>query len=238
MDGARREAKAQAQAQLEQTAALYAERAATLEAENESIALYPAVIAAVKDHNAQPLKRWSSDMAALQQKRMTMVDAGGMVIVRGHDPARAGDALAPALEGLRLALAGQATSGVEDGDELGPALRGYAPVRANGRQGSVVGAVMVAEPLDAALLPRLAGPAGQAAGVMLRVEPPGPAPAAPCLAGSVAAATCRLSLAGPGGQPAATLTLTVPLASVEQALAAARRGVWLVGAMVLAGGAL
>ena len=37
--------------------------------------------------------------------------------------------------------------------------------------GPVVGAVMIAEPLDAALLPRLVGPGGQAAGVTLTVEP-------------------------------------------------------------------
>lgn len=232
--GARREADGQARAQAAQARALYNERAATLTAEGESIALYPAVIAAVQGGNAAPLQRWSGDVFAQQQKPVSVVDRNGRVIARGHDERR-GDDLAATLEGVRLALAGQKVSGVEAGDEVGLALRGYAPVRADGRSGDVVGAVMIADPLDGALLGRLGGDEG---GTEARVEPAGAAAERCETAADGGSATCRFHLPGPGGQPAATLALTVPLTEIRQARNDAQRALWLIGGGALAAGAV
>src|SRR5918992_4906454 len=143
MDGAQREAESQAQAHLAQ--ALYDQHAATLAAEGRAVSLYPAVIDAVRKINADPLLRWSKEVSAQQGKSVTVTDADGKVIARGHAPERVGDDLAGRLEGLRLALWGQETSGTEAGDELDLALRGYAPVL---YEGEVVGAVMLAEPVE------------------------------------------------------------------------------------------
>jgi signal transduction histidine kinase len=256
--GARREADTQARAHAARTRALYAERGATLAAEGEAVSLYPAVITALAEGNAQPLLRWSGQVAALQAIAVTVTDAAGRVIARGHAPGQAGDDLAPRLEGLRLALAGQKVSGTEAGDELGLALRGYAPVL---RDGQVVGAVMVAERFDDRLLGRLAGRAdtsgggsagdGAAArdgsgGARAEVRPATGAPGADgqrrgasegCDVLPGAAGTCHFPLASPAGRPAATLALTVPLADVERARADAQRALWLTGALVLAAGA-
>jgi two-component system phosphate regulon sensor histidine kinase PhoR len=231
--GTRREADGQARAQAAQARALYHERAATLTAEGESISLYPAVIAAVQGGNAAPLLRWSGDVATLQDNRVTVVDAGGRVIARGHAPQSAGDELASKLEGLQLALDGQKVSGVEAGDEIGLALRGYAPVRAEGRTGAVVGAVMIADPLESSFLARLSGDEG---GGAVRIEPGGQG-SEHCDIGSGAAATCRFSLSSPAGQPAATLSMTVPLDDIRQARGAAQRALLGIGALALLVGA-
>jgi signal transduction histidine kinase len=230
--GTRREADGQARAQAAQARALYHERAATLTAEGESVALYPAVIAAVQGANAAPLLRWSRDVSALQSNRVTVVDSNGRVIARGHAPQDAGDDLASKLEGLRLALSGQKTSGVEAGDEIGLALRGYAPVLAEGRTGAVVGAVMIADPLEDAFLTRLIGEEG---GAEARIEA-GPR-SEQCDTESGTAATCRVSLASPAGQPAATLSLTVPLTEIRQARGDAQRALLITGVVALLVGA-
>jgi signal transduction histidine kinase/HAMP domain-containing protein len=232
--GARREADGQARAQTAQARALYNERAATLMAEGESIALYPAVIAALQGGNAAPLLRWSGDVTASQSNRVTVVDANGRVIARGHAPQSAGDELASSLEGLRIALDGRKVSGVEAGDEIGLALRGYAPVRAEGRAGTVVGAVMIAEPLEGAFLTRLAGEGG---GGAVRIEPDRPA-VERCDTKTSGAATCRFALSSPGGDPLATLALTVPLTEIRHARADAQRALLATGAAAVLIGAV
>ena len=226
--GARREADAQARAQAAQARALAAERAATLAAESESIALYPAVIAAFAGANAAPLLRWSGDVTALQGTRVTVVDAGGTVLARGHAPDQAGDVLAPNLVGLQRALAGERTAGAEAGDETGLALRGYAPVRREGRTGEVIGAVMIADPLDERLLSRLSG--GDEGGDLAVAGAGG---AEGCVTADAGPATCRFPLLSPAGSPAAMLALTVPLTDIQQARADAQRALWTTGALLL-----
>src|SRR6266496_1968016 len=162
VDGAMHEAQRQAREHGALTNALYAERADTLVANAEAVALYPAVIAAVDGRNAQPLARWSNDVTVQQQIHVKVFDASGATIAHGHTEARIGpfwDDGEPGaqLEGVGLALAGTPSSGVETSDEIGLALRGYAPVRRDGLTGPVVGAVMLADPLDASLLWRLVG---------------------------------------------------------------------------------
>ena len=152
--GAEREAEAQARAQSSQAQAILGERLAGLLAEGEAVSFYPAVIAAIAEGNARPLLTWSSQVAKRQQTNVTVVDRDGKVIARGVNPDQAGDQLAGKLPGLQRALGGEMLSGVEDGDEAGLALRGYAPVL---RDGSVVGAVMIADRLDGRMLSRLAG---------------------------------------------------------------------------------
>jgi signal transduction histidine kinase len=178
VDGARREAHNQAASRVAMARALYAERAATLAADAERIALYPAVIAAVEGRNAQPLLRWGTDVAARQGIHVRVVDATGATIAHGHTHERLGprwDGLVTAapLEGMQLALAGRTASGVEASNEVGLAVRGYAPVRREGLEGPasgpVVGAVMLADPLDEPLLAGVAG--GREIPGALRVEP-------------------------------------------------------------------
>ena len=239
LTGARQEADRQAQAQMAQTRALYAERAATLAAEGEAVSLYPAVIAALVDGNPKPLLQWSGQVASLQGTGVTVVDATGRVVARGHAPDQAGDALADKLSGMRLALAGQSASGTEDGDEIGLAVRGYAPVRKGGLEGPVVGAVMIADPLSAALLSRLSPGMSNGAANSLQVGSLGSANGLGCSTlSSAATATCHFPLFAPDGQPSATLALTVPLAEIERARANAQQALWLVGGLVLVVGAL
>src|SRR6267142_6779680 len=100
VSGAQRETTNQAQARAQQVQSLYAERAATLKAEGEAISLYPAVIAALLDSNPTPLRRWSGQVANLQGTSVTVTDATGHVVARGHAPELAGDDLSGQLEGL------------------------------------------------------------------------------------------------------------------------------------------
>ncbi len=230
--GAQREAANQARAQAAQVQALYNERVATLAAEGEAISLYPAVIAAIAQGNVQPLLQWSVQVAALQGMSVTVTDAAGRVIARGHAPDLAGDTLAPKLEGLRLALAGREVAGAEDGDELGLGVRSYVPVRLNG---AVVGAVMLTDPLNDRLLGRLAG--GDAGGVRVSLEPGAAGQEMHCDSPVGITATCRFAIASAAGRPAATHAVAVPLADVARANADAQRGLWLAGAVVLAAGA-
>jgi len=166
---------------------------------------------------------------------VTVVDANGRVVARGHAPEQAGDDLAPRLSGIRVALAGRSTTGTEDGDEIGLALRGYTPVLRNGLGGAVVGAVMIADPLGDPLLSRLSG-AGT--GSSLEVER-----GAPCAAGdgcstsvTSASATCWFQVSTPDGVPGATLALTVPLNDIERARTDAQQALWLVGGPSTRGG--
>ena len=230
-DGAQREAANQARARAEQVQSLYLQRALTLRAEGETIALYPAVIAALVGNNPGPLKVWSSEVSSLQSTRVTVTDASGTVVARGHAPDQTGDNLAGQLDGVRQALAGQPTSGVEDGDELGLAVRGYVPVLKDGLSGPIVGAVMIAEPVETGLLPRLGG--SDAASLHLRTAP-APASGAPlCDPPRGAVATCSVPLLGPSGPAVAGLQFDVPLADVERAQADAQRGLWLASLAVL-----
>src|SRR6266508_6148298 len=144
--GAQRETANQALARAKQVQSIVDERLATLKAEGEAISLYPAVIAALTDNNPTPLRRWSAQVANLQGTSVTVTDANGIVVARGHAPDQTGDDLAAQLDGLMLALSDTRVSGVEDGDELGLALRGYVPVHKDGLSGPVVGAVMIADP--------------------------------------------------------------------------------------------
>ena len=216
---AERDERLTASEQLAAVQALFDERAATLRAESESVALYPAVSAAVQAGNAAPLATWAQAVATRQSTHVTVVDAAGLVVTRSHDPAHAGDDLAVALPGLRQALAGQQLSGVEDGDELGLALRGYAPVL---QQGQVVGVVMLADPLDETLLARLA-----AGGPAPRIE--FGSSASGCTTPHGQPATCRAALHTPNGAPAATLAIAVPLAAIRQTRSDALRDLLLLG---------
>jgi signal transduction histidine kinase len=231
--GAQREASNQALARAQQVHSLYTERAATLVAEGEAISLYPAVIAALVGNNPAPLRTWSAQVANMQGTSVTVTDASGKVVSRGHAPDQVGDDLSGTLEGLRAALDGQSASGVETGDELGPALRGYVPVRANGLSGPIVGAVMIADPLDAKFLGRLAG--SDAAPAHIRLE--GATNPDQCVpVGS--SASCHVGMASPSGQPAASVSFDVPLTDVERAQSDAQRGLWLAGALVLVVGGI
>jgi signal transduction histidine kinase/HAMP domain-containing protein len=221
--GARREADSQTHAQAAQIRALYEQRAETLVAQGEAVSLYPAVISALADGKAAPLIKWSGQVAARQNTKVTVTDAAGKVIARGHDPKK-GDNLIR-LEGLRLALDGQKVSGVEQGDELSFALRGYAPVSQDGK---VVGAVMIAEPLDQ-LLEKLTRN-GQATAKMQVGSVP---LAQGCDTPAGAAAACRFWLASPSGLPSATLELSVPLLEIEQARKDTQHRLWIIGGLVL-----
>ena len=240
--GARQEADSQAQAQMAQTRALLGERAASLAFEGEAVALYPAVIAALVDNNPKPLLVWSGQVSALQSIRVTVVDASGKVIARGHAPDQAGDDLASHLAGLRLALGGQRVSGTEEGDEIGLAVRGYAPVRRNGREGDVVGAVMIADPVAEPLLRRISA----AASVVSRLEPAtrrrgphrGLENASMQCAGWISRRDLPLSVLAPMANPAASMSVTVPLNAIVRALDEAQRSLWLVGGLVLVLGAI
>jgi signal transduction histidine kinase len=232
--GAHREADSQARLHSAQVRALYEERARTLAAEGEAVSFYPAVIAALEPGNTGPLLDWSSTVATLQGTSVTVVDATGTVVARGHAPAERGDELASRLEGLRLALGGQPVSGTEDGDELGLALRGYAPVF---RGATIVGAIMIADRFDEQLLARLGGGGADRRTMALRVESPLPGPAGPCdTAGP--AASCRLPLLTPAGRPAASLVLFLSLADINAGRADAQQALWVSGAAVLVGGGL
>ncbi|MCC7368717.1 MAG: HAMP domain-containing protein [Chloroflexi bacterium] len=239
VDGATREAQRQAQERGALTTSLYAERAQTLVANAQAVALYPAVIAAVDGRNAQPLARWSNDVTAQQQIHVKVFDVNGTAIAHGHTEARLGpfwDELQSnaRLDGVDLALAGTASSGVETSDEIGVALRGYAPVRRDGLTGPVVGAVMLADPLDSSLMTRLAG---GSSGGRLRVDPFANNIAERCdpLAQSLAA-VCQFRALSPSGRPAAMFSLTVPLVDVDHARNDAQRSLWLTAsALVLLG---
>jgi signal transduction histidine kinase len=231
--GAQREAESQARAETAQVTALYAERAATLAAEGEAISLYPAVLTALVEGNSRPLIQWSSQVTALQGTSVTVTDASGRVIARGHAPAQVGDDLKPKLAGLRMAMAGHSVTGVETGDELGLALRGFVPVL---RQGSVLGVVMIADPVDVRLLRRLAGPGADQVG--LRLGAGTPPRTEVCDAPASDAATCRFPLLSPAGQPVSALVVTVPLDQIASALVDAQKRLWLAAAAVLAAGAL
>ncbi len=236
-EGARREADTQARARVTMARALYAEHAAALAADAERIALYPAVIAAVDGRNAQPLLRWGTDVASQQGIHVKVVDATGATIAHGHTENRLGpdwDGLDTGLplEGMQLALAGETTSGVEASDEIGLAVRGYAPVRRDGMTGPVVGAVMLAEPLDASLLTRLAG--GAELRGEIRVEPLADGQGEGCdPSNGLASATCRVHLLSPAGRPVATLARTVPLTDVERAQSEVQRALGLTGLLLV-----
>jgi two-component system sensor histidine kinase ResE len=239
--GATREAQRQARERGALTTSLYTERASTLVANAEAVALYPAVIAAVDGRNAQPLVRWSNDVTAQQQLHVKVFDVNGTAIAHGHTEARLGpfwDGVEPSdrLEGVELALAGTPSSGVETSDEIGLALRGYAPVRRDGLTGPVVGAVMLADPLDSSLLARLAG--GNTGGT-LRVDPFASNVAERCdpLAESLAA-ICQFRAVSPSGRPVAMFSLTVPLVDVDSAREDAQRSLWLTAAVLLLLGAI
>src|SRR5215216_2637831 len=219
--GAQREIANQARARAQQVQSLYAERAATLKAEGEAISLYPAVIAALVDNNPTPLRRWSSQVANLQGTSVTVTDASGRVVARGHAPEQVGDDMSGQLEGLRVALAGNAASGVEAGDELGLALRGYKPVLRDGLTGPIVGAVMLADPVDERFLSRLS--AGAAETLKMRVDAATPATGQSICAAPVGFnATCSVPLFSPVGMPSSSLVFDVPMADVERAQADAQ----------------
>jgi hypothetical protein len=230
-DGARRLADSQARGRAAMTLALVDERLATLAADAEAIALYPAVISAVESRNTPPLVRWADDVAAQQGIHVKVFDAQGTPLAHGHNPERLGpmdhvhdpglSTDAPLLNGLRLALSGHVASGVEPSDEIGLAIRGFAPVRRQGMERDVVGAVMIADPLDHVLLSRLAG--GQDSGVDLRLaqsERPmlnwGPYTCTESDNGS--AAMCEIRIHMPSSESLdTTLIMTVPLPDVARA---------------------
>ena len=232
--GAQREAANQALARTQQVQSLATERAATLVAEGQAISLYPAVIAALVGNNPAPLRTWSSEVANLQGTSVTVTDATGTVVSRGHAPDQVGDNLLGQLEGLQSALGGEAVSGVESSDELGSAMRGFVPVHQNGLDGPIVGAVMIADPLDDRFLARLSG--GDAAAVQMHLDPT--PVAGGCAVPSGATASCHVAFLSPSGQPVASVGFDVPLAEVERAQADAQRGLWLASAVVLVLGAL
>jgi two-component system sensor histidine kinase VicK len=234
--GAQREVASQAEARADQVQALIDERTSTLEKEGEAISLYPAVIQALVGNNPTPLMTWSGQVANLQGTSVTVTDPQGTVVARGHAPDQHGDDLSGRLDGLRQALAGQRTSGVEGGDELGLALRGYVPVFQSGLSGPIVGAVMIAQPFDRAFIDRLTG--SQAGTLHMQVVSNQPSPAdnaertlcAPAV-GSVA--SCSVPLRSPSGVPLSWLAFDVPLQDIQQAQSDAARGLWLTSLLVL-----
>jgi two-component system, OmpR family, phosphate regulon sensor histidine kinase PhoR len=230
--GAQREANNQAAARAQQVRSLYLERSATLVAQGETIVLYPAVIAALVGNNPGPLRMWSAQVANLQGTSVTVTDATGRVVSRGHAPGQSGDDLSGQLGGLRMALEGQEVSGVESGDELGPALRGYVPVRQDGLSGPIVGAVMIANPLDDRFLARMSA-GGDAPTLHLDTA----LDADGCTTSDGLVSTCHVALASPTGEPVASVAFDVPLQEVERAQADAQQGLWLVSLLVLAVGA-
>ena len=234
--GAYEEASRQASAQAAQTQSLYEERAATLVAEGEAVSWYPAVISALVDHNATPFLAWSTRVVAAQNLAVTVVDANGTVVARGHAPDQAGDDLSSRLSGIRLALQGNLVSGTEDGDEVGMAVRGYAPVR-NGKDGPVVGAVMIADRLSGPLLDRLRA-ANTDQSVEVRASQQSLLNGQVCRTppGSTSA-TCDFPLLQPDGQPAAEMAVTVPLTEIERALTDSQRALLAIGALVIVLGA-
>src|SRR5262249_40573209 len=146
-------------------------------------------------NNPGPLRTWSSQVAHLQGTSVTVTDASGRVVSRGHAPDESGDDLSAQLPGLRQALDGQEVSGVETGDELGPALRGYVPVRQDGLSGPIVGAVMLADPLDQRFVSRLSG--AEASAPALHLDP-APLPDG-CTTSEGLASTCHIAMASPEG---------------------------------------
>jgi signal transduction histidine kinase len=234
--GMQREAANQAFLRAKQVQSLYAERAATLQAESEAISLYPAVIAALVGNNPAPLRTWSSQVAGLQGTSVTVTDPSGTVVARGHAPDQVGDNVAPPLAGLQRALAGEKLAATESGDELQLALRGYAPVLREGIKGDIVGAVMIADPIDDRFLKRLAG--GDSRLTYLRVIDQPPAPGEMCSSPPGAVATCAVPLLGVSSEPVGYVAFDVQLADIERAQAEAERGLWLASAGVLVLGAL
>jgi signal transduction histidine kinase len=235
--GAQREAANQARARARQVQSLYAERANTLAAEGEAMSLYPAVIAALVDNNPVPFRRWSSQVSNLQGTSVTVTDANGTVVARGHAPESVGDDLSPRLEGLRRALGDQKLATTEDGDELGLALRGYVPVKREGISGPIVGAVMIADPIDARFLSHLGG--GEPAVVQMRLVSGAPAGDELCPTPTGPIATCSLPLfAADGRLLGQHLTFQVPLNDLQRAQTDAQRGLWLASGIVLVLGAI
>jgi two-component system, OmpR family, sensor histidine kinase VicK len=234
--GMQREAANQAMLRAKQVQSLYAERAATLQAESEAISLYPAVIAALVGNNPAPLRTWSSQVASLQGTSVTVTDPSGTVVARGHAPDQVGDNLAPALAGLQRALAGEKLAATESGDELQLALRGYAPVLREGIKGDIVGAVMIADPIDDRFLKRLAG--GDTRLTFLRVIDQPPAAGGLCGSPPGEVASCAVPLLGVSSEPIGYVGFDVQLADIELAQAEAERGLWLASAGVLVLGAL
>jgi signal transduction histidine kinase len=245
-DGLQREAANQALARAQQVQSLYGERATTLQAESEAISLYPAVIAALVGNNPAPLRTWSSQVARLQGTSVTLTDPSGTVVARGHAPDQVGDNVAPGLRGLQLALgggtgaagaagAGAKLSATEAGDELHLALRGYAPVLRDGIGGDIVGAVMIADPIDERFLRRFAGSGSTITNVRVTDSPA--ASGALCAAPNGAVTACTVPLLDASGEPAAYLGFDVSLAEAQRAQADAERGLWLAAAAVLVLGA-
>ncbi|HYW87652.1 MAG TPA: ATP-binding protein [Chloroflexota bacterium] len=234
--GMQREAANQAFLRARQVQSLYAERAATLQAESEAISLYPAVIAALVGNNPAPLRTWSSQVAGLQGTSVTVTDPSGTVVARGHAPDLVGDNVAPPLAGLQRALAGEKLAATESGDELQLALRGYAPVLREGIKGDIVGAVMIADPIDDRFLKRLAG--GDSRLTYLRVIDQPAARGELCSSPPGAVATCAVPLLGVSSEPIGYVAFDVQLADIERAQAEAERGLWLASAGVLVLGAL
>ncbi len=230
--GARREAAHQAYTQVAQVQALYRQRIATLSAEGEAMSLYPAVIYAIADDNVTPFLQWSAQVSTLQGVGITVTDTTGRMITRGPALPRTGGTVAPNMEGLRLALTGQPTSGTEEGDELGLALRSYTPIL---HDHVVVGAVMIADPLRDERLQRLVDSKGT---LQLRVEPDAIGRAEGCDAPVSTAATCRFPLTSPSGRTVALVALTVPLDDIARASADAQRTLWLIGAAGVVAGVL
>lgn len=235
--GAEQEANRQAAAQAAQTQSLYEERAATLVAEGDAVSWYPAVVSALVDHNAAPFLAWSTRVTAAQNIGVTVVDANGTVVARGHAPDQAGDNLTAHLAGIRLALQGTRASGTEDGDELGLAVRGYAPVRQGGSEGPVVGAVMIADRLSGPLLDRLRA-ANTDQSLEVRSTPQSHPNGVLCIVPtSSTSATCDFMLLTPDNQPVAALAVTVPLTEIERALADSQRALLAIGGLVIVVGA-
>jgi len=224
--GAEREAATQARARAQHVQSLYLERGLTLRTEAEAVSLYPAVIQALVDGNPTPFRRWSSQVAGLQGTAVTVTDANGVVVARGHQPDSAGDDLSGSLEGLRLALAGDKVSGAEDGDEIGLALRGFVPVRRGGVEGEIVGAVMIADRIDERFMSRLSG-----GDLNMRLAP-APALSEACTDPVGSSVTCTVRLTSPSEAAVGGLAFDVPLTNVMQALSDAQRGLWLASALV------
>jgi two-component system sensor histidine kinase ResE len=230
-NGADREAASQARARALQVESLYTERGATLLAEGEAVSLYPAVIGALVDNNPAPFRRWSTQVANLQGRSVTVTDARGTVVARGHAP-DSGDDLSTKLDGLRQALSGTKVTQTEDGDELGLALRAFVPVLRDGISGDLVGAVMIAEPIDTKFLNGLAG--GDPPILEMHLQPATAHSSNLCdVVSGAARANCAVPLGGPAGGIVGQLAFEVALSDLQLAQADAQRALWLASVGVL-----
>ncbi|MGH2460072.1 MAG: ATP-binding protein, partial [Chloroflexota bacterium] len=120
--------------------AIVDEQASQLLLTAQALALDPRYGDAIARGDSTALMALTTEAAyQLNGLDVTVTDGAGRVLIRTSNPRQSGDYLADALDGLRIALRGQADSTLEQGGYLGLALRGFAPIERDGR---TIGAVI------------------------------------------------------------------------------------------------